>query len=52
MTTQALPLKRSTGAWIGGSAIRVAVSRLVVGGALALAATFVIGSLLGSSGVV
>jgi vacuolar iron transporter family protein len=48
----ALALTGSLSAWIGGSAIRVAVARLVVGGALALAATFVIGSLLGSSGVV
>ncbi len=48
----ALALTGSLSAGIGGSAIRFAVARLVIGGALALAATFVIGSLLGSAGVV
>ena len=48
----ALAVTGSLSAWIGGSSVRIAVVRLVIGGALALAATFVIGSLLGSSGVV
>ncbi|MGH3652533.1 VIT1/CCC1 transporter family protein [Glutamicibacter sp.] len=39
-------------AYIGGSAKRVAAARLVIGGALALAATFSIGTLLGSSGII
>jgi VIT1/CCC1 family predicted Fe2+/Mn2+ transporter len=48
----ALAITGALGAWIGGSSkIRAAV-RVVVGGALALAATFFIGSLLGSTGVV
>ena len=48
----ALAVTGSLSAWIGGSSVRIAAVRLVFGGALALAATFVIGSLLGSSGVV
>jgi len=40
------------GAWIGGGSKTKAAARVVVGGALALAATFVIGNLLGASGVV
>ncbi|TQJ40421.1 VIT1/CCC1 family predicted Fe2+/Mn2+ transporter [Arthrobacter sp. SLBN-112] len=48
----ALALTGALGAWIGGgSKVRAAV-RVVVGGALALAATFLIGNLLGASGVV
>jgi vacuolar iron transporter family protein len=48
----ALAITGALGAWIGGSSkIRAAV-RVVIGGALALAATFLIGSLLGSAGVV
>ena len=39
-------------AWIGGSSRGKAMLRVVVGGALALAATFTIGALLGTSGVV
>jgi VIT1/CCC1 family predicted Fe2+/Mn2+ transporter len=39
-------------AWIGGSARARSVLRLVIGGALALAATFAIGALLGTTGVV
>lgn len=48
----ALALTGATGARIGGGSLRRATARVVVGGALALAATFVIGSLLGTSGVV
>lgn len=48
----ALALTGAVGAWIGGgSKVRAAV-RVVAGGALALAATFAIGNLLGASGVV
>jgi VIT1/CCC1 family predicted Fe2+/Mn2+ transporter len=48
----ALALTGATGARIGGGSTARATLRVVVGGALALAATFVIGSLLGTSGVV
>jgi len=48
----ALALTGTLGAYIGGSSKRVAALRLVIGGALALAATFFIGSLLGSSGII
>jgi len=48
----ALALTGATGARIGGGSVRRATVRVVVGGALALAATFAIGSLLGTSGVV
>jgi vacuolar iron transporter family protein len=48
----ALALTGATGARIGGGSIPRATVRVVVGGALALAATFLIGSLLGTSGVV
>lgn len=48
----ALALTGATGARIGGGSMPRATLRVVVGGALALAATFVIGSLLGTSGVV
>ncbi|WP_413602744.1 VIT family protein [Curtobacterium sp. Curtsp57] len=48
----ALALTGATGARIGGGSVPRATVRVVVGGALALAATFVIGSLLGTSGVV
>ncbi|MCU1530954.1 MAG: protein of unknown function transrane [Arthrobacter sp.] len=48
----ALAATGALGAWIGGaSKIRAAV-RVVVGGALALVATFLIGNLLGASGVI
>src|SRR6476661_9541750 len=40
------------GAWIGGGSRTKAAVRVVLGGALALAATFLIGNLLGASGVV
>ncbi|MGP9527687.1 MULTISPECIES: VIT family protein [Micrococcaceae] len=46
-----LALTGTLGAYIGGSSKRVAALRLVIGGALALAATFFIGTLLGSSGI-
>jgi VIT1/CCC1 family predicted Fe2+/Mn2+ transporter len=48
----ALAVAGWTAAWIGGSAPRRSVLRVVVGGALALAVTFGLGSLLGVSGVV
>jgi VIT1/CCC1 family predicted Fe2+/Mn2+ transporter len=48
----ALGLTGALGAWIGGGSRSRAAVRVVVGGALALAATFTIGNLLGASGVV
>ena len=48
----ALALTGALGAWIGGGSKMRAAVRVVVGGALALAATFLIGNLLGASGVV
>ena len=48
----ALALTGAVGAWIGGSSRTRAAVRVVVGGALALAATFSLGSLLGSSGII
>ncbi|MHC6591228.1 VIT1/CCC1 transporter family protein [Arthrobacter sp. C152] len=48
----ALALTGALGAWIGGGSKTRAAVRVVVGGALALAATFIIGNLLGASGVV
>lgn len=48
----ALAITGAIGAWIGGSSKVRAAVRVVIGGALALAATFFIGSLLGSAGVV
>jgi len=48
----ALAVTGYAAAWIGGSARGRSVLRLVVGGALALAATFAIGALLGTTGVV
>ncbi|MGN8048823.1 VIT1/CCC1 transporter family protein [Curtobacterium sp. 22159] len=47
----ALALTGAVGARIGGGSKRRATVRVVVGGALALAATFAIGSALGASGV-
>ena len=41
-----------TGARIGGSPVLRATARVVIGGALALSATFLIGSLLGTTGIV
>ncbi|WP_426999122.1 VIT1/CCC1 transporter family protein [Pseudarthrobacter sp. N5] len=48
----ALALTGALGAWIGGGSRLRAAVRVVVGGALALAATFTIGNLLGASGIV
>jgi VIT1/CCC1 family predicted Fe2+/Mn2+ transporter len=48
----ALAATGSVGAWIGGSSKSRASVRVVIGGALALAATFAIGNLLGATGVV
>jgi VIT1/CCC1 family predicted Fe2+/Mn2+ transporter len=48
----ALAVTGTVSALIGRSPVLRAVVRVVVGGALALAATFVIGRLLGTSGVV
>jgi VIT1/CCC1 family predicted Fe2+/Mn2+ transporter len=48
----ALALTGALGAWIGGGSRLRAAVRVVVGGALALAATFSIGNLLGATGVV
>ena len=48
----ALALTGALGAGIGGGSKMRAAVRVVVGGALALAATFTIGNLLGASGVV
>lgn len=47
----ALAATGALGAWIGGGSKSRAAVRVVVGGALALAATFSIGNLLGASGV-
>ncbi len=47
----ALTALGALGARLGGSPVPRAVVRIVVGGALALAATFAIGSLLGTSGI-
>jgi VIT1/CCC1 family predicted Fe2+/Mn2+ transporter len=47
----ALAATGALGAWIGGSSRLQAAVRVVVGGALALVATFLIGNLLGASGV-
>lgn len=48
----ALAITGAASAWIGGSPWVRPTMRVVVGGALALAATFLIGTLLGTSGVV
>lgn len=48
----ALAITGGLGAWIGGGDKIKAATRVVVGGALALAATFIIGHLLGASGIV
>lgn len=48
----ALTLTGAVSAWIGGSPPLRACLRLVTGGALALAATWLIGTLLGTSGIV
>ncbi len=48
----ALALTGALGAWIGGAPWLRAAIRVVVGGALALAATYTVGNLLGASGVI
>ena len=48
----ALALTGTLSAAIGGSSKTVSAARLVIGGALALAATYGIGSLLGATGVI
>lgn len=48
----ALALTGALSAWIGGSPWLRPTVRVVVGGAIALAATFLIGTLLGTTGVV
>lgn len=48
----ALALTGGLGAWIGGGSKTRAAARVVVGGGLALAATFTIGNLLGATGIV
>jgi vacuolar iron transporter family protein len=48
----ALALTGAVGAWIGGGSRLRAAMRVVVGGGLALAATFALGNLLGASGIV
>jgi VIT1/CCC1 family predicted Fe2+/Mn2+ transporter len=48
----ALAATGAVSAWIGGSPWLRPTLRVVIGGALALAATFLIGTLLGVSGVV
>lgn len=48
----ALAITGAVGARLGGARVLPATVRVVVGGALALAVTFLIGALLGSSGVV
>jgi VIT1/CCC1 family predicted Fe2+/Mn2+ transporter len=48
----ALALTGATGARIGGSPVLRATVRVVIGGAVALAATYVIGHLLGATGIV
>jgi VIT1/CCC1 family predicted Fe2+/Mn2+ transporter len=48
----ALALTGATSARIGGSPVLRATIRVIIGGAVALAATYVIGHLLGASGIV
>jgi VIT1/CCC1 family predicted Fe2+/Mn2+ transporter len=48
----ALAVTGALGAWIGGGSKSRAAGRVVIGGALALIATFLIGNLLGASGLV
>jgi VIT1/CCC1 family predicted Fe2+/Mn2+ transporter len=47
----ALAVTGALGAWIGGGSKWRAAVRVVIGGALALMATFLIGNLLGASGI-
>jgi VIT1/CCC1 family predicted Fe2+/Mn2+ transporter len=48
----ALAITGAVGARIGGSPVVRATIRVIIGGALALAATYVIGDLLGASGII
>jgi VIT1/CCC1 family predicted Fe2+/Mn2+ transporter len=48
----ALAITGAVGARIGGSPVLRATIRVVIGGALALAATYLIGHLLGASGII
>ncbi|PPF79310.1 hypothetical protein C5B96_13000 [Subtercola sp. Z020] len=48
----ALAITGVIGARLGGSPVARATIRVVIGGALALAATFIVGTLLGTSGIV
>ncbi|WP_127131517.1 VIT1/CCC1 transporter family protein [Georgenia sp. SYP-B2076] len=52
VTLLALGLTGAVAAWIGGGSRTRAAVRVVAGGALALAATFLIGNLLGTTGLV
>ena len=47
----ALAATGALGAWIGGSPLLRATLRVTIGGAIALGATFLIGSLLGTTGI-
>jgi VIT1/CCC1 family predicted Fe2+/Mn2+ transporter len=47
----ALAVTGNVAAYIGGSSRGRAMVRVVIGGAIALAATFTIGALLGTAGV-
>lgn len=47
----ALGITGATSAWIGGSRIVPATIRMLIGGGLALGATFLVGNLLGRSGL-
>ncbi|MHB1064967.1 MAG: VIT1/CCC1 transporter family protein [Georgenia sp.] len=51
-TLVALAITGTTAAWIGGGSHLRAATRVVVGGALALAATYLVGTLLGTTGIV
>ncbi|MGW1681521.1 VIT1/CCC1 transporter family protein [Saccharopolyspora sp. NPDC002376] len=50
-TLTALALTGAIAAWIGGGSRARAAARVVVGGALALGATYAVGALLGTTGV-
>ncbi|QCU77231.1 VIT family protein [Citricoccus sp. SGAir0253] len=52
VTVLALALTGAAGAWLGGARPLPATLRVVAGGAVALAVTFAIGALLGTTGVV
>ena len=52
VTLGALALTGAAGAWLGGAPMLKPTVRVVVGGVLALAVTFAIGALLGTSGAI